>query len=399
MLHRDTPVDVVGLSSGVVAVSSGTGGSLSTHTCALTEGGDVKCWGRNSFGQLGNATVDDSLVPVDVAGLQSDVIAVAAGGDTSCAIIAPEGSVLCWGLNASGQLGDGGTCSPGCSAPVFVCASGAVAPCSVSASNVLQAGVAVTVGGIKTCARVEVEPVSMAGLLSPQQTGAKCWGNNFTGQLGDGTTTDRNTPVDVVGLASGGVIEVSSSGFRHSCAVIAGGVRCWGKAGSGRLGNDTSGIANFSDIPVDVCSDQSCLSPLTDIVHVVAGREHTCAITAEGNIKCWGANDVGQLGVPPTGDELTPVDLTGLEPKASPTPTSTPTATPTVLTSGDVGDANCDGSVNAIDAALVLQFNAGLVGSLPCEDAADVNGDGDITSVDAALILQFTAGLIGSLPP
>ena len=70
-----------------------------------------------------------------------------------------------------------------------------------------------------------------------------------------------------------------------------------------------------------------------------------------------------------------------------------------VLTSGDVGDVNCDGSVNAIDAALFLQFNAGLVGSLPCEDAADVNSDGDITSVDAALILQFTAGLISSLPP
>ena len=69
------------------------------------------------------------------------------------------------------------------------------------------------------------------------------------------------------------------------------------------------------------------------------------------------------------------------------------------MLSGDVGDANCDGSVNAIDAALVLQFNAGLLGSLPCEDAADVNGDGDITSVDAALILQFTAGLLGSLPP
>ena len=414
MFHRSTPVDVVGLSSGVVAVSAGTGSTDGAHTCALTEGGDVKCWGTNSFGQLGNATVDDSAVPVDVLGLQSDVIAVAAGGLTSCAILAPEGSVACWGANDFGQLGDGETCSPACAAPVSVCASGALAPCSESASNVLQAVLAVTVGGNMTCARVEVEPVA-AGLFS-LPTGAKCWGANFSGQLGDGSTTQRNTPVDVVGLASGGVTQVSS-GLNHSCVVIAGGVRCWGRAANGRLGNGTSGQDNFSNVPVNVCSDQSCGSPLTDIVYVVASREYTCAITTEGNIKCWGANGSGQLGVPQTGDELTPVDLTGLEPKPSPTPTSTtlttvtptttpditetptstPTATPTSLPSDDVGDANCDGSVNAIDAALVLQFNAGLVGSLPCEDAADVNGDGDITSVDAALILQLTAGLLDSL--
>ena len=63
------------------------------------------------------------------------------------------------------------------------------------------------------------------------------------------------------------------------------------------------------------------------------------------------------------------------------------------------GDASCDGSVDAVDAALVLQFSAGILGSVPCADGADVNSDGDITSVDAALILQFTAGLLDSLPP
>ena len=63
------------------------------------------------------------------------------------------------------------------------------------------------------------------------------------------------------------------------------------------------------------------------------------------------------------------------------------------------GDANCDGIVNAIDAAFILQFNAGLLASLPCEENADINGDAEINAIDAALILQFTAGLLDSLPP
>ena len=82
---------------------------------------------------------------------------------------------------------------------------------------------------------------------------------------------------------------------------------------------------------------------------------------------------------------------------ATPAPTSTPvsTATPDVST----GDANCDGTVNSIDAALVLQFSAALLGSLPCAASADVNDDGAISAIDGALILQFAAGLLPSLPP
>ena len=73
-----------------------------------------------------------------------------------------------------------------------------------------------------------------------------------------------------------------------------------------------------------------------------------------------------------------------------------PTPTPTPRRAGDV---NCDGTVSSIDAALVLQYDAGLIASLACQENADVNGDGNINSLDAALILQFVAGLIESLPP
>lgn len=84
-----------------------------------------------------------------------------------------------------------------------------------------------------------------------------------------------------------------------------------------------------------------------------------------------------------------------------PTNTSEPgaTATPIPPANGLIGDVDCSGDVTAIDAALILQFAAGLIGSLPCSENGDVNGDGNITAVDAALVLQFAAGLLGNLPP
>lgn len=87
-------------------------------------------------------------------------------------------------------------------------------------------------------------------------------------------------------------------------------------------------------------------------------------------------------------------------PTTVPPTTVPPTAVPpTVTPAGQTGDVNCNGNVDAIDAALVLQFTAGLVGSLSCQENADANDDGTINAIDAALILQFSAGLVGTLPP
>jgi hypothetical protein len=216
------------------------------------------------------------------------------------------------------------------------------------------------------------------------------------------------TPVDVTDLngdALTGIAEVSAGG-QHSCARRAndGAVLCWGENGLGQLGDGDR--PNDSAVPVAVCPDASCplacLLPcdtvLSNVVEIALGVAHACAALSSGAIKCWGGDSLGQLGDSLACGEFcdTPVDV--LLPKAgtsTPTPTlvSTPTPTPAART----GDANCDGVTNSIDAALVLQYSAGLVSSLPCQANADVGGPDGLNAIDAALILQFVAGLLDSL--
>ena len=127
---------------------------------------------------------------------------------------------------------------------------------------------------------------------------AKCWGNNGDGELGDGTTTNRTTPTDVIGLASG--VTASTAGFRHTCALTsAGDVKCWGDNDSGQLGDGTN---EARTTPMDVGGLP------TGVVAVDAGGEHTCVVTNAGGVKCWGDGSYGQLGVNPG---WTPVDVVG----------------------------------------------------------------------------------------
>ena len=244
-----------------------------SHTCALTNGGAVQCWGENVFGQLGNGTTTNSTKPVAVTGLSSGVIALAAGYLHTCALT-DTGAVLCWGSNSYGQLGIGSTPWSYVPTPVSGLSSGVIA---------------ITAGNSHTCA------LTNAGAML-------CWGQNTYGQLGDSTTTNSTVPKPVSGLSSG--VTAITAGRQHTCAITsAAAMECWGSNTYGQLGDGTT---TQSTVPVPV-SDLGL-----GIIALAAGVYHTCAVTNTGAAKCWGGNSNGQLGDGTTTPSTTPVPVSGL---------------------------------------------------------------------------------------
>lgn len=261
--NRQIAIDVIGLAGNVVEIAAGA-----MHTCALTNTGGVKCWGANYLAALGNNNPANSAVPMNVIGLESGIVAIAAGAHFNCALTS-AGGVKCWGDGSAGRLGNGSTTTSPIPTDVTGLNSGVIA---ISAGN--DHACALTTGGA-----------------------VKCWGSASEGKLGNGNVWPSfvTTPVDVVGLNSG-VVKIDTS-FSHSCATLAmGTIRCWGGNFYGQLGDNTTTSQN---VPVLASVVDSSFNALT------LGNNKSCILTDVGGVKCWGGNSNG-IG-------NTPVDISGLQ--------------------------------------------------------------------------------------
>jgi len=249
-----TGVDVIGLGADVVEIAT-----LNSHVCALRSDGEVRCWGDDRTGQLGNGMPYERRSPATVAAMVDGLASIASGFEHTCAV-RQDSAVECWGNNLQGQLGNGSRLS---------------SPWPVNVLGVSTDIASVAVGNGHTCA------ASVDGR-------AFCWGWNGLGQLGDGSSTNRSTPVAVANLVRGEVVDLTV-GAAHSCILTrSGGVKCWGDNLLGQLGDGSS--QQVHPLPSSVVSLE------TDVVSVAAGSYHTCAVTAEGDVKCWGQNAYGCLG-------------------------------------------------------------------------------------------------------
>lgn len=248
-LPTATPVQVAGIND-AKAVS----GPMS-FVCALRATGAVACWGSNYDGQLGDGTNDRSDSPVAVSGL-NDAVALDVGERFACAVRV-TGAVVCWGYNENGELGDGTTTSS--NVPIEVL--------GISGANDASSAVAVSVGERHACALLV-------------DGAAKCWGNNESGELGNGTTDDSTVPVAVSGSTD--LTEIAA-GPGGTCALHVGGtVSCWGTNMAGLLG--TGSEDPFSSLPVVVPGINSAVS-------VSAPGYKRCALLVGHQLKCWGAVD------------------------------------------------------------------------------------------------------------
>lgn len=309
------PVTVSGLTD-AVGITAGN-----EHTCAWLRDGTARCWGRNDFGAVGDGTTTDRATPTRVTGL-SGVVGINTKSLFTCAALR-DGTARCWGLGG-GHLGDGTVTTAYQTAPVEVVGLTGVAGVVAGGAHScawLRDGSARcwgdntsgrlgdgTVGGERAVPGPVVNLVEAEGLTAGsgfvcawQRDGsARCWGLNRWGQLGDGTLTDRARPVTVAGLS--GVTRVTA-GSAYACARRDDGTAwCWGENQEGQLGDGTT-IDRATPVRV---------AGLVDVAGIAANTVHTCAWRRDGVVWCWGNNEYGQLGDGTTVNRLTPVRVRGL---------------------------------------------------------------------------------------
>lgn len=273
-----TQVVVSGELSGKIVSMVGAG---AYHSCVVADG-RLYCWGRNTYGQLGDGSTTDSPVPIEVnmAGVLSGktVTALAMGSYHTCVLA--SGDPVCWGLNNYGQLGNGNT-------------TNSSVPTAVNTAGVLsgKTETAISAGVNHTCAVAS--------------GAAYCWGRGGNGQLGLNNTTNYANPQTVLassGPLFGKTVTAISAGEYHTCAVASNTASCWGYNGNGQLGDNST---TQRLIPVDVYASGALSGRSVTAIDTSGYTRHTCAV-ASGAVYCWGRNDYGQTGDGTTVQKIVP---------------------------------------------------------------------------------------------
>jgi hypothetical protein len=301
-----------------------------THSCAILDDGGVKCWGGNSDGQLGlgdavaRTNGPRDLPDVDL-GTRARALGLFAGEGHTCTILTDK--VKCWGRNSGstpGVLGLGDAANRG-DGPGQMGASLAYVDFGTASGRPLAAAGWGAAGAHHTCVAVQDAVNSLASWL-------KCWGRNPFGELGLNDTMSRGGAPGEMGDALPPTLTIRAAdasseqaplsgiaaGDAHTCVILSGAVTCWGRNNEGQLG--FSGRPTLGTMPGDVPSALVTLDLGRARVPkaLAAGGFHTCALLDDERIKCWGANDRGQLGqgdtaprsaLPGHGDELPEIDL------------------------------------------------------------------------------------------
>lgn len=271
-------------------------------TCGITVG-EVRCWGTNDAGQLGDGTTIDRAIAAPIASARTDFVRLASRTRTACAFT-PDDAMVCWGENRHGQLGSD-TAAPIQTSPYEAdgawkrYAPGLMHACAIDGNAHL-----VCTGGNSRGQRGDgaggsvLAPVAIPGrwtavaasevhtcAISRDTQRSSCWGANDSGQLGDGTVLARQVPTQVSLIANATQLAV---GRRHTCEVTsADGLQCWGENRDFQL---ATSLTPFAPSPVRVL-DAQITNPTA-----VAAFDQSCAIGAGGRALCWGRNDFGQLG-------------------------------------------------------------------------------------------------------
>jgi alpha-tubulin suppressor-like RCC1 family protein len=314
----NTPQQVVGLTSGIVAIAADV-----FSVCAVTTAGTTTCWGENNYGQLGDGMSMTTGTPVSVSGI-STAVNVAGGGIYASCILLNGGAVSCMGGDYDGNLALGSITSQTYDTPQASKVTGAIAlagsgvgstlaNCAVLGDGTVQcwgfmkyslgdgvtaaSGAPFTVPGITHAVQVATSGANICIVLDDGTM--LCWGENLWGEVGDGTTVTRNTPVPTT-LSD---VAAVSIGSYHTCVVTTGGaVKCIGYNASGQLGN---GSVSFGA----TTTWQDAMS--TGVLAVACGDAHTCALMADGKVYCWGDNNDGEIGDGTFTARNSPVLVTG----------------------------------------------------------------------------------------